>query len=186
MEKKRLLIVILLLVLVVAGAALLYRNLGAGSTLPAVDSSSDGSGSTPAVTVPDFTVYTLDGEAVSLSDFRGKPVVLNFWASTCGFCVQEMPAFQQAYEELGSEVHFLMVNVTDGSWDTSESAQAYIDDSGFTLPFYLDTDLNAAMLFGLRGLPATFFLSDSGTLIGQRSGMMNYETLLGGIGLIYQ
>ena len=179
MEKKRLLIVILLLVLVVAGAALLYRNLGAGSTLPpAADPA-------PSRAAPDFTVYDLEGNEVHLSDFVGKPVVLNFWASSCGFCVQEMPAFQQAYEELGDEVSFVMVNVTDGHWDTPESANAYIEDSGLTLPFYLDTDLSAAATYGVRGLPATAFISAEGDIIAARSGAMSYDILMENIELIY-
>mgnify|MGYP002512586036 CR=1 FL=1 len=57
----------------------------------------------------DFTVYDIDGNPVKLSDFRGRPIVLNFWASDCYYCVQEMPDFQNAYEKYGDEVVFLMV-----------------------------------------------------------------------------
>ena len=59
----------------------------------------------------DFTVYDEEGNAVKLSDFEGKPVVLNFWASWCGPCKSEMPDFEEAYGEYGEEIQFLMVNI---------------------------------------------------------------------------
>ena len=240
MEKKRLLIVILLLVLVIAGAALLYRNLGAGSmaglptldenigsTIPQNDTKPDATpDTTPAdpvpdgesentpedttppediaspedtappedtrdseeVTVypaPDFTFYHLDGSEAKLSDYFGKPMVLNFWSSNCGPCRSEMPDFQRAYEELGDAVNFVMVNVTDGYWDTVDSASSYVAEEGFTFPVFYDTDNHAAYTYGITGLPTTFFLSAEGNLIAGRSGAMNYDILMSGIDFIY-
>ncbi|MDQ9824562.1 TlpA disulfide reductase family protein, partial [Acinetobacter sp. 163] len=75
---------------------------------------------------PDFTVYTVDGEAVKLSDYFGKPIVLNFWASWCGPCKMEMPEFNKMAETLDGEVQFLMVNMTDGSRETVETASQYV------------------------------------------------------------
>ena len=220
MEKKRLAILILLLVLVVAGAALLYRNLGAGTmaglptldenigstisqkdpvsdTTPAPDGESE---DTPAESTPpengenseeptvypapDFTFYHLDGSEAKLSDYFGKPMVLNFWSSNCGPCRSEMPDFQRAYEALGGEVNFVMVNVTDGYWDTLESASTYVTEEGFTFPVFYDTDNHAAYTYGITGLPTTFFLSAEGNLVAGRSGAMSYDILMGGIDLI--
>ena len=236
MEKKRLLIVILLLVLVIAGAALLYRNLGAGSmaglptldenigsTIPQNDTKPDttpadpvpdgesentpedttppedtaspedttppeDTGDSEEVTVypaPDFTFYHLDGSEAKLSDYFGKPMVLNFWSSNCGPCRSEMPDFQRAYEELGDAVNFVMVNVTDGYWDTVESASSYVAEEGFTFPVFYDTDNHAAYTYGITGLPTTFFLSAEGNLVAGRSGAMNYDILMSGIDFIY-
>lgn len=236
MEKKRLLIVILLLVLVIAGAALLYRNLGAGSmaglptldenigsTIPQNDTKPDttpadpvpdgesentpedttppedtaspedttppeDTGDSEEVTVypaPDFTFYHLDGSEAKLSDYFGKPMVLNFWSSNCGPCRSEMPDFQRAYEELGDAVNFVMVNVTDGYWDTVDSASSYVAEEGFTFPVFYDTDNHAAYTYGITGLPTTFFLSAEGNLVAGRSGAMNYDILMSGIDFIY-
>ena len=242
MEKKRLVILILLLVLVIAGAALLYRNLGAGSmaglptldenigsTIPQNDTKPDTTPDTtpvdpapvpdgesentpedtappedttppedtappedtgdseevPVYPAPDFTFYHLDGSEAKLSDYFGKPMVLNFWSSNCGPCRSEMPDFQRAYEELGDAVNFVMVNVTDGYWDTVDSASSYVAEEGFTFPVFYDTDNHAAYTYGITGLPTTFFLSAEGNLVAGRSGAMSYDILMGGIDFIY-
>ncbi|MBQ9837811.1 MAG: TlpA family protein disulfide reductase, partial [Oscillospiraceae bacterium] len=135
---------------------------------------------------PDFTFYHLDGSAANLSDYFGKPMVLNFWSSNCGPCRSEMPDFQRAYEELGDAVNFVMVNVTDGYWDTVDSASSYVAEEGFTFPVFYDTDNHAAYTYGITGLPTTFFLSAEGNLVAGRSGAMNYDILMGGIDLIHQ
>ena len=231
MEKKRFVILILLLVLVIAGAALLYRNLGAGSmaglptldenigsTIPQNDAKPDttpvdpvpddesavtpedttppedtappedtgDSEEVPVYPAPDFTFYHLDGSEAKLSDYFGKPMVLNFWSSNCGPCRSGMPDFQRAYEELGDAVNFVMVNVTDGYWDTVDSASSYVAEEGFTFPVFYDTDNHAAYTYGITGLPTTFFLSAEGNLVAGRSGAMNYDILMSGIDLIYQ
>ncbi|MBQ4347432.1 MAG: TlpA family protein disulfide reductase, partial [Firmicutes bacterium] len=86
---------------------------------------------------PDFTVYDSEGNAVMLSDFIGKPIVLNFWASWCGPCKMEMPEFNEAYAELGEDIQFLMVNVTTGR-ETQESASAFIEENGYSFPVFYD------------------------------------------------
>ena len=180
MEKKKFLLLFVILAVVLALAAGLYRNLsGQSSPIPPA--------AAPAEPRPaaDFTVYDFDGSEVHLSDFAGKPIVLNFWASSCGPCRSEMPDFQTAYEVLGEEVQFVMVNVTDGHWDTLDTASAYITDSGFTFPVYYDTTVEAAIAYGVRGLPTTVFINSEGNIIANRSGAMNYEILMGGIDLIY-
>ena len=72
----------------------------------------------------DFTVYDKDGNAVKLSDFEGKPVVVNFWASSCQPCQLEMPYFQSAYETYHDEIAFLMVNLCGYNNDTRADADA--------------------------------------------------------------
>lgn len=180
MEKKHVLLLILAFVLLLIGGVRLYGELNAAPDLPQSDESEQ-SQSLPA---PDFTVYDMEGNAKKLSELRGKPVVLNFWASSCHYCSKGMPAFAEAHAQLGDEVHFMMVNVTDGYWDTAETAADYIDEVGYDLPYYLDTDLTASIAYGVRGLPVTFFLNADGVLVANRSGMMDLDTLLGGIDLI--
>ena len=137
-------------------------------------------------TAPDFTVYDREGNEVKLSDFLGKPVVLNFWASWCGPCKSEMPHFQQAWEQYGDEVAFLMVNLTDGQGETAETAYSYIDGCCYTFPVYCDTTSEAAYTYGIYSIPTTFFIHADGTAEGYISGAMDLETLEMAIGLIME
>ena len=151
----------LCLVVLVAGAYMLYNELAGKVELPQLSTqpsqtAPSGGESEPEVSpVPDGTFYDMEGNAVQLSDFRGKPVVLNFWASWCGPCKSEMPDFEKAYAEYGDRVHFLMVNVTDGVHETVSSAKAYVENNGFEFDILFDTEGDAVDAYEVTGYPTT-------------------------------
>lgn len=136
------------------------------------------------VQAPDFTAYDLNGNQARLSDYLGKPVVLNFWASWCGPCRSEMPDFNEAYGELGEDVQFLMVNMTGGR-ETMESASAFIQEQGFTFPVLYDTDGDAAETYGVYSLPTTIFIDAEGCAVAQATGAIDRDTLQKGISMIW-
>ena len=136
-----------------------------------------------SVPAPDFTVYDKEGNEIHLSDFFGKPIVLNFWASWCGPCTGEMPEFQEACDELGEEVQFLMINVTGGR-ETVKTASKFIEKEGYTFPVFYDTDLEASRLYGANALPTTFFIDKEGNAIAYAMGALNGEKLQLGIDTI--
>ena len=180
------------LAVLLAGAGILYTQLGSGllpeqlATVPTQTTAPTQTATpTEPEELPDFTVYTLEGEPVKLSDFRGKPVVLNFWASWCGPCKSEMPEFEEAWKQYGDEIHFVLVNLTDGSQETVESASAYIDGQGYTFPIYFDTSYSAAMAYGVNGVPVTYFIDEAGNLVAYGQGALSAETLQRGIDMIY-
>ena len=133
---------------------------------------------------PDFTVYDKNGNPHKLSDFFGKPIVLNFWASWCGPCQKEMPDFEKKYKENGDKVTFLMVNLTDGSYDTVAKASKFISDNGYTFPVFYDTSSDGADTYKVYSIPTTFFIGADGQLVAQATGAISASTLQQGIDLI--
>ena len=196
MEKSykilKLLIWVLLFAVVIVGASVLYNRLssevelGGIATTPQVVEDPTGETEAQGSEAPDFTVYDLEGNVHKLSDFRGKPVLLNFWASWCGPCKSEMPDFQKAWEQYGETVHFMTVNMTDGMQETLEKAKAYVTKEGYTFPVYFDTDLDAAMTYGVSAIPATYFVAADGSLIARASGAISLSTLEKGLSMILE
>jgi thiol-disulfide isomerase/thioredoxin len=136
------------------------------------------------VMAPDFTVYDAEGNAVKLSDYIGKPTIVNFWASWCGPCKMEMPDFQDKFLQLGNEINFLMINMTDGARETVETASSFIADQGYTFPVFYDTNSEAAYVYGAYSLPTTYFINAQGHAIAQAVGAIDADTLQQGIDMI--
>lgn len=135
---------------------------------------------------PDFAMTNRDGESVTLSGIidGGKPVVLNFWASWCPACRNESPVFQKVFEDIGSEVKFVKLNLVDGARETVASGKRYIDDGGFTFPVYFDTKQEGLFAYGIRSIPATFFIDRDGYIVTRWQGSVNEAALRMGIDLI--
>ena len=132
---------------------------------------------------PDFTVLDENGNYIKLSDFAGKPIVVNFWATWCYYCKAEMADFNRAYEEF-PDVQFVMVNATDGVRETVASAKKYVADNGFGFDLFFDVNGDAVRSYGITGFPSTFFINANGEPIAYASGMLDHETLVRGIGMI--
>ncbi len=132
---------------------------------------------------PNFVVLDAKGNAVQLSDFAGKPVVLNFWATWCKYCVMEMPDFDKAYAEY-PDVVFLMINATDGVYETKEKADAYVQSKGFSFDVYYDVSSTAQAAYKVSGYPTTVFINANGDVVTKEVGAINYDTLVQGIRMI--
>ncbi len=128
--------------------------------------------------VPDFVVYTADGEKISLHDKIDKPVVLNFWATWCPPCKAEMPAFEAAYSKYGEKIEFMMVNMTDGQRDTVDVVKTFIEDNGYTFPVYCDKERDAAYTYAVQSIPMTVFIGSDGSLIDYHVGAMTEDALI--------
>lgn len=136
---------------------------------------------TPA---PDFTVIDSEGNEVKLSDFFGKPIVLNFWASWCPPCKAEMPHFEKIYPDVKVDIVFLMVDLVDGQRETLDTGKKFIADTGYTFPVYFDTKQEAAYAYGITSIPSTFLIDKDGNIVKWYQGGIDEETLLAGIELI--
>ena len=156
-----------------------------GSSAP-TDTPADGETEGEAAnTAPDFTVQDGEGNSVKLSDFFGKPIVLNFWASWCPPCKAELPDFEDAYKKYDGEVVFLMVNMTDNQMETVEVAKDFVKTHGYTFPVYYDVDYQAATVYGIRSIPQTYFINAAGEAVASATGMISADQLEQGIGMIY-
>ena len=148
---------------------------------------------TPAATAPeknpnqalDLTIQDWEGNMVKLSDFFGKPIVLNFWASWCPPCKAELPDFDDACKKYDGEVVFLMVNMTDNQMETVEVAKDFIKTYGYDFPVYFDVSYEAAMVYGVRSIPQTYFINAEGEAVATATGMISAAQLEQGIGMIY-
>lgn len=112
---------------------------------------------------PDFTLDTLDETKVTLSDLRGKIVVINLWATWCPPCRAEMPALENAYKQYkDSGVVVLGLNVTNQ--DSEKDIPPFVDEFGLTFPILLDRDGSVSALYQLKGLPTTYFVNREGII----------------------
>ena len=174
--KRGALIAAILLVVVLAGGFVAYRTLRAGHA-PADSSSAatnnnvnadktDEAAGVPMLADYDATVYTDLDEPVSLSMIAdGKPLVINFWATWCPYCVREMPDYQEIYNEFGDRVAFAFVDVPGSRGETAEKALAWLKDNGYEdLPVYFDNDMEASAMYGARSLPTTVIVSADGEI----------------------
>lgn len=175
MKKEKIFILILVIVLMFGGAYKLYDELTREHTSDIV------SGEFERFLAEDIVVYDKEENAVSLSDYTGKPIVMNFWASWCTPCQIEMPEFQKMYEKYGEEVKFLMINMTASGGETVGRAQAFIENGGYTFPILFDSEHEAAGTYDASAMPTTFFIDKEGYVVYQYVGAMNVEKLKEGI-----
>lgn len=112
---------------------------------------------------PDFTLDLLGGGDITLSELRGKPVMVNLWASWCPPCRAEMPAIQKVYQDY-QELGLVVLGVNTTNQDNEADAAAFVLEYGLTFPIPLDRDGSVSSRYGLRGLPTTFFIDRKGII----------------------
>ena len=182
-SKKSVLIIVLVLAAVIVAGIVGYNALK-GSSSSDVDALGGGGNtiSTPrdAFSLAHLNSVVTDEEG---NDFElvgiagGKPLVVNFWATWCPHCVEEMSDFQDAFDTYGDRVAFAMLDATDGTRETVGKGSEYVRENGFTLPIYYDVYRNAVRDFGVTGFPSTAVFDENGTVVYAQAGKMSRDQL---------
>jgi cytochrome c biogenesis protein CcmG, thiol:disulfide interchange protein DsbE len=123
---------------------------------------------------PDFVLADLDGNPLRLADLRGRPVVVNFWASWCGPCVEEFPLLRDAAARHADD-GLAVVGIV---WrDRSEAARDFMRRNGATWPAAMDPGERVARDYGILGPPETYFIGRDGTIVARQIGQISAASL---------
>lgn len=178
-KKTSLIIWSLAVVAMLAAAYIIYSKRTAGNGLPVKSSISAATpsqtGSPETIMAPDFKLKDLDGKDVKLSDYKGKVVILNFWAVWCKYCIEEMPDLNSLNKDLqkDNEAVILAVNVQE----PIDKVKNYLKSNNIDLKVLLDSDGTISQNYGVEGYPTTFVINKDGSLYAYIPQLTNKATL---------
>jgi len=122
---------------------------------------------------PDFNLVNLEGETIQLEDFRGKPILLNFWASWCAPCRLEMPTFQSRYDKFAGELAVVAIN----NGEDLEDVKVFTDEFNLTFDVLLDPKADVQLLYQVHAYPTTFLIDHDGVIRIRHIGLITEEQL---------
>lgn len=136
----------------------------------------DGSATAEAAgdALPGLAVDAFSGETVALTDWVGRPLVVNFWASWCGPCVAEMPDLEAVHQVAGDQVTFIGINTQD----TPDAAADLVEQTGVTYELVRDPDGELFQAFDVFGMPSTFYVNPEGRIVARHTGLLTRDALL--------
>ena len=124
---------------------------------------------------PDFELTKLDGTNVKLSDLKGKKVILNFWATWCGPCQQEMPDMEAFYKEHKENVEILAINYTPSEKVGAEKVSNFAKEKGITFPILLDKNIDVTTAYKVITIPTSYFIDTKGVIQDKFIGPMTQK-----------
>lgn len=181
MKKKMGLVIVMVLVVIMLGTYIknqIEASKAINENAIGYEMNLDKEGLEKGQLAPDFTLNTLDGKSLTLSDLKGKKVVLNFWASWCPPCKEEMPHLQEYYEKYAEEDNVEIVGVnlthTDGS---IEKIQQFVDSFELTFPIPLMEEAGVDQLYQVLTIPSTFMIDTEGRIQHHIVGPLDQDAL---------
>lgn len=172
MKNRKVLILSIIFIFIMGGAVVGYNYLKNNYNIDLEEENID------KIKSPDFKVYDINDKEVNLSDYKGKNLVINFWASWCPPCKYEMPYFQNATNKYKNKnIEILMLNLTDGERETVDSAKKYMKENNFDMNLLFDKDFNGAKAYQVQGIPRTIFIDEEGYIIKDHTGAIEQDIL---------
>lgn len=168
---KKIILIVFTFAVIITGAYFLYGFL-AENYKPDTDIAYE-----ERVPATDFRFTDSEGNEVNLSDFYGKTIILNFWASWCSPCKNEMPAFNALSDEYKESVNFIMLNATDGKRETVASAKDFISGANYSFPVFFDTKGEGVKAYSLTGVPMTMVIDKDGNIAKTFRGEITSDAL---------
>lgn len=177
MKKKSIIFSILILIIL---SSIFYKNytdknkmdiINGGNAITQKETSED---KPKKIISIDFKLKDLNHKEVSLKEFKGKKVMINFWATWCGYCVQEMPYIQNVYNETKDKnIVILAVNVGENK----DKVKKFIEKKGYDFPVVLDESQDVAQNYGVQGFPTTLFIDEEGYVYSGIQGPMTDDIM---------
>lgn len=155
-----------------------YKNVNSATDNLVDNENIDEDSNNNKVLAKDFVVYGDNLKEVKLSDYRGIAVIINYWASWCPPCKDEMPAFNEMSAKYSEDqVVILMINATDGQRETMSTAKQYIDKNNFKMNVFYDSKMDLGTKYKISSIPRTFFIDKDGYIVDDHTGSMSKEQL---------
>lgn len=125
---------------------------------------------------PDFELSNLNEKPLKLSDFRGKKVILNFWATWCPPCRVEMPQMKKFYKDYNKDVVLLAINLTETEKNQND-VRAFVEDSGLTFPVVMDIEGDVSNTYKIIAYPTSYIIDSQGIIQEVFQGAINYDMM---------
>ena len=186
MEKNKIITIALIIVFVLAliGGTIWYQNIRKdyenkeAKQNEQVDSTNSSETGKVTNKAKNFNIADAQGNKVTLDSLKGKPVILNVWTTWCGYCKEEMPYFQELYEQYKDQIQFVMVHVLDGTSETTKNGVQFLEKNQYTFPYYYDKNFDLMYAYNLSGYPNTIFIDENSNLIQTNYGFITKEKLV--------
>jgi len=123
---------------------------------------------------PNFRLEGLNGKKVELKNFKGKVIFLNFWATWCSPCKEEMPSMEVLYKQF-KEKDFVLLGISV-DYEGAKLVKEYIEKNGYTFPVLIDSKSKILDLYGIRGIPTTILIDKKGRMLGKAIGPRNWNS----------
>ena len=162
---------VLMVVSIVSGLVLPYLQNRGKDTIATGRLQQDGK-----IAVPDFQFTDAEGNTLYFEDFKGKPVVINFWGTWCPWCVVEMSDFNKLAGEYGEDINFIFLDVPNGADETVEAVQTFMEENEYhNITSYFDSLGYGCYVFGISSFPTTIYIDADGNLYDATIGLTNYD-----------